>query len=159
MVFLCFSRVKILHAAPLNMNSAFSCLCVNEWRRHGFRLLHTYWNICDDFSLAASIWVHKHMNIVPTTALSHFMSILPFLLRKPIVISYEQRKLLKHSTFLEIGSFYNSPRVKQLSFTIFESIQPISGSGGSTFSNRSLNLIRPLAFGHQKWPKSLIFFS
>jgi len=27
--------------------------------------------------------------------------------------------------FLEIGSFYNSPRVKQLSFTIFESIQPI----------------------------------
>jgi len=26
--------------------------------------------------------------------------------------------------FLEIGSFYNSPRVKQLSFTIFESIQP-----------------------------------
>ncbi len=36
--------------------------------------------------------------------------------------------------FLEIGSFYNSPRVKQLSFTIFRSIQPISGSGGSTFS-------------------------
>ncbi len=36
--------------------------------------------------------------------------------------------------FLEIGSFYNSPRVKQLSFTVFESIQPISGSGGSTFS-------------------------
>ncbi len=33
-------------------------------------------------------------------------------------------KLLKeHSTFLEIGSFYNSPRVKQLSFTVFESIQ------------------------------------
>jgi len=27
--------------------------------------------------------------------------------------------------FLEIGSFYNSPRVKQLSFTVFESIQPI----------------------------------
>ncbi len=40
-----------------------------------------------------------------------------------------------HSTFfLEIGSFYNSPRVKQLSFTVFESIQPISRSGGSTFS-------------------------
>ncbi len=36
--------------------------------------------------------------------------------------------------FLEIGSFYNSPRVKKLSFTVFESIQPISGSGGSTFS-------------------------
>ncbi len=36
--------------------------------------------------------------------------------------------------FLEIGSFYTSPRVKKLSFTIFESIQPISGSGGSTFS-------------------------
>jgi len=27
--------------------------------------------------------------------------------------------------FLEIGSFYHSPRVEQLSFTIFESIQPI----------------------------------
>jgi len=27
--------------------------------------------------------------------------------------------------FLEIGSFYNSPRVKQLSFTVFESIQTI----------------------------------
>ncbi len=34
----------------------------------------------------------------------------------------------------EIGSFSKSPRVKKLSFTIFESIQPISGSGGSTFS-------------------------
>jgi len=34
--------------------------------------------------------------------------------------------------FLEIRSFYNSPRVKLLSFTVFESIQPISGSGGST---------------------------
>jgi len=27
--------------------------------------------------------------------------------------------------FLEIGSFYNSPRVKHLGFTVFESIQPI----------------------------------
>ncbi len=35
--------------------------------------------------------------------------------------------------FLEIGSFYTSPRVKKLRFTVFESIQPISGSGGSTF--------------------------
>ncbi len=42
--------------------------------------------------------------------------------------------LKEHSTFLEIGSFYISPRVKQLSFTVFESIQSISGSGGSTFS-------------------------
>ncbi len=42
--------------------------------------------------------------------------------------------LKEHSTFLEIGSFYNSPRVKQLKFTIFEYIQPISGSGRSTFS-------------------------
>jgi len=33
-----------------------------------------------------------------------------------------------------IGSFYNSPRVKLLSFTFFESIQPIYGSGGTTFS-------------------------
>ncbi len=44
------------------------------------------------------------------------------------------KTLKEHSTFLEIGSFYTSPRVKQLSFTVFESIQPISGSGGSTFS-------------------------
>jgi len=29
--------------------------------------------------------------------------------------------------FLEIGSFYHSPRVKQLGFTVFESIQPIFG--------------------------------
>ncbi len=42
--------------------------------------------------------------------------------------------LKEHSIFLEIGSFSKSPRVKQLSFTVFESIQPISGSGGSTFS-------------------------
>ncbi len=33
-----------------------------------------------------------------------------------------------------MGKFYDSPRVKQLSFATFESIQPISGSGGSTFS-------------------------
>ncbi len=42
--------------------------------------------------------------------------------------------LKEHSTFLKIGSFYISSRVKQLSFTLFESIQPISGSGGSNFS-------------------------
>jgi len=36
-----------------------------------------------------------------------------------------QEKLKGYSTFLEIGSFYSSLRVKQLSFTIFESIQPI----------------------------------
>jgi len=36
--------------------------------------------------------------------------------------------------FLEICSFYNSPRVKLLTFTFFESIQPISGSGVTTLS-------------------------
>jgi len=36
--------------------------------------------------------------------------------------------------FLEIRSFYNSPRVKLLSESFFESIQPISGSGVTTFS-------------------------
>ncbi len=41
--------------------------------------------------------------------------------------------LKEHYTFL-ICSFYNSPRVKQMSFTIFESIQPISGFGAGTFS-------------------------
>jgi len=35
--------------------------------------------------------------------------------------------------FLEIRTFYNSPRVKLLSLTFFESIQPISGSGSTTF--------------------------
>ncbi len=44
-------------------------------------------------------------------------------------------KMLKDTRlFLKIGSFSNLPRVKELSFTVFESIQPISGSGGSTFS-------------------------
>jgi len=34
--------------------------------------------------------------------------------------------LLKgYSTFFEVGSFYNSLRVKQLGFTVFESIQLI----------------------------------
>jgi len=32
---------------------------------------------------------------------------------------------MKALLFLEIGSFYNSPRVKQLSFTVFECIQQI----------------------------------
>ncbi len=35
---------------------------------------------------------------------------------------------------LQIGSFYNSPRVIQLSIAVFESIQPISGSGVIAFS-------------------------
>jgi len=38
----------------------------------------------------------------------------------------KQLFLKGYSTFfLEIDSFDNSPRVKQLGFTIFESIQPI----------------------------------
>ncbi len=41
---------------------------------------------------------------------------------------------VEHATIFEIGSLSNSPRVKQLSSTVFESIQPISGTGGSTFS-------------------------
>jgi len=37
-------------------------------------------------------------------------------------------RLKGYSTFfLEIGSFYHSPRVKQLGFTVFKSIQPIFG--------------------------------
>ncbi len=45
--------------------------------------------------------------------------------------------VLKRNTplFLEIGwNDGNHFIVKKLSFTVFESIQPISGSGGSTFS-------------------------
>ncbi len=42
--------------------------------------------------------------------------------------------LKEHSSFFENRLIFQLPRVKQLSFTIFESIQPISGSGGSTFS-------------------------
>ncbi len=38
----------------------------------------------------------------------------------------EMPKLKEHSTFLKIDSMYNYPRVKQFSFTVFESIQPIS---------------------------------
>ncbi len=49
------------------------------------------------------------------------------------VVSYAQIAFKRNAPlFLEIGSFYTSPRVKKLSFTIFESIQPMSG--GSTFS-------------------------
>ncbi len=57
--------------------------------------------------------------------------------------------LKEHSTILEIGSSSYSPRVKQLSFNIFESIQPFYVSYGSTFSvalHRWLYLIRPLAY-------------
>ncbi len=50
-------------------------------------------------------------------------------------VHWKKKTVLKeHSTILKIGSFSNSARVKQLCFTIFESIQLISGSGGSTFS-------------------------
>jgi len=49
--------------------------------------------------------------------------------------SHDTLSLKGYSFFvLEIGSFYNSPRVKLLSFIVIESIQPISGSGGTTFS-------------------------
>ncbi len=45
-------------------------------------------------------------------------------------LGFDRLSLKEHSTFfLKIGSFYISPRVKQLSFTVFESIQLISGSG------------------------------
>jgi len=37
----------------------------------------------------------------------------------------ELKGMLHFFFFLEIDSFYHSPRVKQLSFTVFESIQPI----------------------------------
>ncbi len=43
--------------------------------------------------------------------------------------------LKEYSTFTKkFGYFYNSPRVKQLSFTVYESIQLISGTGFSAFS-------------------------
>ncbi len=50
-----------------------------------------------------------------------------------IAIAYFSIKR-KAPLFLKIGSFSNYPRVKQLSFTVSESIQPISGSSGNTFS-------------------------
>ncbi len=40
--------------------------------------------------------------------------------------------LKEHSTFFENRHIFQTPQ--ELSLTIFESIQPISGSGGSTFS-------------------------
>jgi len=42
--------------------------------------------------------------------------------KKETRIGLEQ---LEGTLFLEIGSFYNSPRVKQLGFTVFECIQMI----------------------------------
>jgi len=42
------------------------------------------------------------------------------------ICTIELLEILKgYSTFLEIGSFYHSPRVKQLGLTIFECIQQI----------------------------------
>ncbi len=50
--------------------------------------------------------------------------------------------LLRFNSLKEYSTFFwkwahfglNSPRVNQLIFTVFESIQPISGSGSNTFS-------------------------
>ncbi len=42
--------------------------------------------------------------------------------------------LKEHSSFFGNSLILQLPRVKQLSLTVFESILPISGSGGSTFS-------------------------
>jgi len=39
-----------------------------------------------------------------------------------VTLSEELLVLKGYSTFLELGSFYNSPRVKQLDITVFESI-------------------------------------
>lgn len=55
--------------------------------------------------------------------------------------------LKEHSTLFKIDSFYNSSGVKRLGFTILETIQLISDSGGSTFSlalYKALNQIKPL---------------
>ncbi len=52
----------------------------------------------------------------------------------PISTSWSKSSTNFHFNYFFKGTFYNSPRVKQLSFTVFESIQPISGSGGGTFS-------------------------
>ncbi len=73
----------------------------------------------------------------------------------------EKSVLKEHSTFLGNRLIFQSPRIKKFSFTVFESIQPISGSGGSTFSlaqHRSLNLIRPLA-SRLKMTKEFRYFS
>ncbi len=80
--------------------------------------------------------------------------------KKQLLVLFSKDVLKEHSTFLEIGSFH-SPSVKQLSFTVFKSIQLISGSGGSTFSlaqHRSLNRIRPLA-SRSKITKEFWYFS
>jgi len=62
------------------------------------------------------------------------------------------KKNVKRDTplFLEIGSFYNSPEVKLLSFTFFESIQPISGFVSRLPLLASLKCTRPSAFLRKK---------
>ncbi len=50
------------------------------------------------------------------------------------IILGAELNLKEHVTIFENRLISNSPRVKQLSFTVFESIQPISRFGGSTFS-------------------------
>jgi len=47
---------------------------------------------------------------------------------------FKSPQLKEHSTFLKIGSFSNSPRVKQLSFTIFQIHSADLRSGGTAFS-------------------------
>jgi len=46
-------------------------------------------------------------------------------LDKMFKIHMELHKLVDFKGILEIGSFYHSPRVKQLGFTVFECIQSI----------------------------------
>jgi len=61
---------------------------------------------------------------------------LPLISHNPVCYSWVKGIL---HFFLEIGSFYNSPKVKQLSFTVFESIQLIFWylvSGLIDFHNR-----------------------
>jgi len=52
-------------------------------------------------------------------------SIKDFLSGSGMLVCYILKGYSTFFFFLEIGSFYHSPRVKQLSFTVFESIQAI----------------------------------
>ncbi len=103
----------------LNMNPLCSAyLCVNEWCRHmGLFTKHILWSASDTSNVfrlcCLNIWVHEHMNIISRTALSHSMSILPFLLSKTIVISYTNRNLRSSQQPVKIKVWFKLKKLWQ----------------------------------------------
>jgi len=63
-----------------------------------------------------------------------------------------------YSTFLEIGSFYNCLRGKQLSFTVLESIQPIFFSNQTVSGPIDFHRRKKICYGSQ-WDQKLSGFT